>query len=170
MRKTSLRIEGNRLILGKKTVDNLPPWINTLKEYTENWGIPPKAQLLSALVRAGAIIEEPRQAQTQALVIVNGDDFMTSMSFNLDIGYPTPSKIFLYGRNRIAVGNDERISFSSWIRGTEKRIKKGRVIFYSPSITPEGHWAIGLPREFRERKNLYSLEDVKIFLLNLLKI
>lgn len=144
MQKTSLRIINNNLILGGKILEALPTHIKTLKEYTEEWGVPPRVKILAALVRAGAIAEETREEE--AHVIVNGDDFMTSRSFDLNLGFPVPSKIFLYGRDQnfsAAEGNGDIISFSAWVRGTEKRLKNGRILFYQPSITPEGYWAIG---------------------------
>lgn len=170
MRKTSLRIDDNKLILGKRILETLPSRINTLKEYIEEWGVLPKTQTLAALVRSVAIAEESRQGQ--AHIIVNGDDFMPTRSFDLNFGFSVPPRIFLYGRNQIfeaAERNEHIICFNRWVRGTEKRIKVGRIIFYEPSCCPDGYWAVGLPIEFRKKNNLINELVVKQFLKQLLK-
>lgn len=172
MRRTTLQIsDNNSLILGKTILENLPGHIKSLKDYTEIWGVLPSTKLLAALVRAGIITEVSRKGE--AHVIVNGDDYMTARTFNLNFSYPVPSKIFVYGRDQhfnAAESNEYIISFNAWVRGTEKRVKKGRILFYQPESTPEGYWTVGLPIEFRRQINLLSEKVVQEFLASLLKI
>ncbi|ABO49394.1 hypothetical protein Dred_0856 [Desulforamulus reducens MI-1] len=171
MRKTTLRIESNNLILGKTVLESVPDRINTLKDYAEVWGVLPGTKLLVALVRAGIITEANRNGQ--AHVIVNSDAYMYSSSFELNLGFAIPPKIFLYGRECVynaAESNESNIFLSSWVKGIEKRIKNGRILFYKPANTPEGYLAIGLPIEFRKQNPFYHQKDVEDFLSKLLKI
>lgn len=170
MRKTTLRIYNNNLILGKTVLESVPSWISTLKDYAEIWGVLPITKLLSALARAGTITEESRREQ--ARVIVNGDNYLTPCTYVMDFGFPVPPRIFLYGRDQIfnaAERNEHIISFNRWVRGTEKRIKVGRILFYEPDTCPDGFWAVGLPIEFRRKNNFTNQMVVKQFLTQLLK-
>lgn len=170
MRKTTLRITNNNLILGKTVLESLSDRISTLKDYVEEWGVPPSTKLLAALVRAGIITEQSRSEQSQ--VIVNGDNYLTSSTYVMDFGFPVPPRIFLYGRDQIfeAVERNEHIiCVNRWVRGTEKRIKVGRILFYEPESCPEGYWAVGLPIEFRRKNNFTGQLVVKQFLTQLLR-
>lgn len=171
MRKTTLRIINNNLVLGKTVIERVPERIVSLEDYTELWGVLPSTKLLSALVRSRIIVEEGRTAQAQ--VIVNGDNHLTNCTFVMDFGFPVPPRIFLYGRDQVfnaAERNEHIISFNRWVRGTEKRIKNGRILFYQPESTPVGYWAVGLSIEFRRQTDFFNQKVVKEFLASLLKI